>query len=317
MTYLFPIAACVSACVTACITAGGVWLVRGSTAVPAALWSAAACLALAAEMGARVSDGLIDPAAAAAARLAVVSLSLCPAMSLLGAKRPQQNVWQLIVATLAVVLVLPAVSARLVRPGSMPDVHMIERFFLPLLVIVGWLNFVGTRRAAAATCGAAGQLMLMRGFLPGVVTTTSSPTGDAIDAAAAGLILLGATWAAVQALASAARRNRPATGTTTPREETAAAFINPPFLALRETLGAAWSLRIAERFDTVAAARGWPCRLRFGGLVSDGDPADTHWHRDALRAFRALLRRFVTDAWLARHGWRDAAGGLHAGQEPS
>ena len=194
---------------------------------------------------------------------------------------------------------------------------MIERFFLPLLVIVGWLNFVGTRRAAAATCVAAGQLMLMRGFLPGVVTTTSSPTGDAIDAAAAGLILIGAAWAAVQALASAARRNRPATGTTTPREETAAAFINPPFLALRETLGAAWSLRIAERFDTVAAARGWPCRLRFGGLVSDGDPADTHWHRDALRAFRALLRRFVTDAWLARHGWRDAAGGLHAGQEPS
>jgi hypothetical protein len=82
-----------------------------------------------------------------------------------------------------------------------------------------------------------------------------------------------------------------------------AARIDPPFLALRDTLGAAWALRIAERFDAVAAERGWPCRLRFAGLDAGGDPADVSWHRDALRAFKALLHRFVDDAWLARHGW--------------
>jgi hypothetical protein len=83
--------------------------------------------------------------------------------------------------------------------------------------------------------------------------------------------------------------------------------IDPPFLALRDTLGAAWALRIAERFDTVATERGWPCRLHFAGLDAGGDPADDTWHRDALRAFKALMHRFVTDAWLARHGWKDPA----------
>ena len=132
-----------------------------------------------------------------------------------------------------------------------------------------------------------------------------------VGGTAAGLLLVGTLLAAVQACTSrgglasrgrrASRRDpRPTSG------HAVAAIIDPSFLALRETLGAAWILRIAERFDTVADSRGWPCRLRFGGLESGGDPGDTFWHRDALRAFRALARRFVSEAWLARHGWHDA-----------
>ena len=305
-------AACGAAVLAAVVTAWGVFLVRGSTAVPAALWSVAACLALAIEMGGPASGGLAGPAAAAA-RLAVVSLSLCPAMSLLGAKRPQHGVWQLIVATLAVVLVMPAASAMLMRPGSLPDVHILERCFMPLLVLVGWMNFAGTRRSAAASCVAVAQLLLMRGFLPGVATDAAmqAAASGRTDAVAAVLLLCGAASAAVQACTSRGRRPRQVDPRTAlgPRAgpmpgQAVARIIDPPFLALRETLGAAWSLRIAERFDTVASARGWPCRLRFGGLESGGDPGDTFWHRDAVRAFRALARRFVSDAWLARHGWR-------------
>jgi hypothetical protein len=303
-----PAAVCGLACVAAAVTAWGAFLVRGSTAVPAALWSLAACLALAAEMGARAAGGLAGTSAVAA-RLAVVSLALCPAMSLLGAKRPQHGVWQLIVATLAVVLAMPAASALLVRPGSLPGVHLLERCFMPLLVLVGWMNFAGTRRAAAATSVAAAQLLLMRGFLPGVSMDGSwnAATSGGIDLLAGVLLVFGTLLAAVQACASPSRRmlpgeRGPASGDTP--GQTVASLVNPTFLALRETLGAAWSLRIADRFDTIAAARGWPCRLRFGGLESGGDPCDTFWHRDALRAFRALARRFVSDAWLARHGWR-------------
>ena len=307
---LMHAAACVAACLTAVVTAWGVFLVRGSTAVPAALWSVAACLALAAEMGARATGGLAGPAAAAA-RVAVVSLSLCPAMALLGAKRPQHGVWQLIVATLAVVLMMPAASALLMRPGSLPDVHLLERCFIPLLVLVGWMNFAGTRRAAAVSCVAIAQLLLLRGFLPGVDTDAAmqaAATGGT-DAIAAGLLLIGAVLAAVQAStgrAGTARRGEQRSSPPAAQGHAVAVSIDPPFLALRETLGAAWSLRIAERFDTVAAARGWPCRLRFGGLEVGGDPADTFWHRDALRAFRALARRFVSDDWLVRHGWWNA-----------
>jgi len=317
---LLPGSASAAACLAALVAVWGAILVRGSTAVPAAFWSVVACLALAAEMGARAAGGLGDPATAAAARLAVVSLSFCPALSLLGAKRPQHGVWQLIVATLAIVLAMPAASARLMRPDSLPDVHLLERCFMPLLVLVGWMNFAGTRRAAAVTCVAAAQLLLMRGFLPGATIhgAAAVATAAAIDAAAAGLLLAGAVVAAAQALLSQggpAGSSHPATSA----DAHMTAVIDRPFLALRETLGAAWTLRIAERFDTVAASHGWPCRLRFGGLDTGGDPpdvspgisrtttCDTSWHRDALRAFRALMRRFVSEAWLARHGCASSA----------
>jgi hypothetical protein len=293
---LIHTAACVAAGLAAAVSAWGVFLVRGSTAVPAAFWSVAACLSLAVEMGARAAGGLADPATGAAARLAVVSLSLCPAMSLLGAKRPQHGVWQLIVATLAVVLAMPAATALLMRPGSLPDLHLLERCFMPLLVLVGWMNFAGTRRAAAVSCVAAAQLLLLRGFLPGMAMdgAMNAATAGGTDAAAAGLLLVGTLLAAVQACTG--WRGRTRRGDRGPTSGHAvAAIIDPSFLALRETLGAAWILRIAERF-----------RLRFGGLESGGDPGDTFWHRDALRAFRALARRFVSDAWLARHGWHDA-----------
>ena len=172
---------------------------------------------------------------------------------------------------------------------------------MPLLVLVGWMNFAGTRRAAAVSCIAAAQLLLLRGFLPGMAMDGAMDGATAVgtDAAAAGLLLVGTLLAALQASTSRGDQ-RPTSG------HAVAAIIDPSFLALRETLGAAWILRIAERFDTVADSRGWPCRLRFGGLESGGDPGDTFWHRDALRAFRALARRFVSEAWLARHGWHDA-----------
>jgi len=309
-----PSAVAAAAALCAALTAGwGIFLVRGSTAVPAGCWAVAACLALAAELGARAAGGLGEPAAAAAARLAVVAIGLCPAMSLLGAKRPQHGVWQLIVGTLAVVLCLPAASALLVRPGSLPDLHLLERCFILLLIVVGWMNFAGTRRAVAAGCVAAGQLLLARGLLPGTMPDDAphAPLAIRLDAGAAALVLAGTLLAAVQAFAG--RRGHRGGGAGGDGAEQGsgtemAGVFDPPFLALRETLGAAWTLRIAERFDTVARAHGWPCRLRFGGLEVRGaadpsPPQRTAWQRDARRAFRALMRRFVSDQWLARHGW--------------
>jgi hypothetical protein len=281
---------CLAALATAGAAAVGGWLARGSTAVPAAAWAVAAALALAGEAGWRVAGNLADPASHASARLVVASLAVCPAMSLLGAKRPQHGVWQLIVATLFCVLALPAASAVLVRPGSMPDPHVLERFFLPVLVGVGWMNFVGTRHGLAATLVAAGQAALMLPFLPGVSTAGPNVSWDA---AAAGVMAVGGLLAAGQsALRPAARGPR----------QGLAAVIDPPFLALRETLGAAWTLRIAERFNAVAASRGWPCRLRFGGVEMIGGEAAGDWERDAFRCCRSILRRFVTVGWLERHG---------------
>jgi len=307
---IFSAVSWLAALVVLATAAIGIWRVRGSTAVPAAGWAVAASLCFALEMGVRTAGGFADSATATAIRLAVVSLSLCPAMSLLGAKRPQHGVWQLIVATLAVVLSLPALTALAMRPGSVPDVHLLERGLMLILALIGWLNFAATRRGLAATLITLGQLILMRPFWPidwsiescseALRLATSQPVSDC---AAAVCVAVGS----VLTQQSRPRATRAAGATAcdaSPPSAHAASIvslIDPPFLALRETLGAAWALRIAERFCTIAATRGWPCRLHFSGLEEGGDPADGQWQRDALRAFTSLMRRFVSKEWLFRH----------------
>lgn len=290
----------IAALVTAVLALVAVYRVRGSTAVPAAWWAAAACLALAADTAAQAAGAVPTPAAAARIRLGVSALAVCPAMALLGAKRPQHGVWQLIVATLAVVVAMPALSAWLVRPGSLPDVHLLGRAFLIILTVVGWLNFAATSHGLAATAIAAGQCLIMRPFLPGSVTATALPQ-PLCDATGSCLLAAGAVAALLCGGLFSFRGSRLAADSGP--ADRIGACIDPPFRALRDTLGAAWALRIAERFDTVAAERGWPCRLRFAGLEAGGDPADDSWHRDALRGFKALAHRFADDRWLARHGW--------------
>lgn len=260
----------------------GAWLVRGTTAVPAAVWAAVASAGLVATALAEGSGGLANPSASATARLVVAALAVCPAMALLGAKRPQHGVWQVIVLSLAAVLAMPAASAMLVRPGSLPDVHLLERSFFVALVAAGWLNFLGTGKTAAATLVTLGMLLVIRPFLPGVDTAAAiaSPWGEMLGSLSCGL-------GAVAAFGS--------------RRRAAAEPITSAFLAVRDTIGIAWTLRIAERFNAIAESRGWPCRLTAAGLEAGGDPGDTSWRPPAGRVFESLMRRFVTRDWLARH----------------
>jgi hypothetical protein len=274
---------------------GGV-LVRGSTAVPAAVWSALAATAFGLESGCRAMGGLEDPASAACVRLVVTALSLCPIMSLLGGKRPQHGVWQFIVASLAGVIALPAASAILVRPGSPPDVHPLQRWFMLLVVLVAGMNFAATRHAVAAGFVVLGQGLLVRPFLP---FGGGRPESAWLDAIAACLVAAGAMLAALQSIAWPVRQVGVGQNGTSPDP---AAVIGGSFLALRETLGAAWSLRIMERFNAEAESRGWPSRLRFDGLHGAGEAgADAGWRDEAIRTGRALLRRFVTPEWMRRH----------------
>ncbi len=262
----------------------GAWRVRGTTAVPAAAWAVAAAVNFAGIEAWAARGGLPEPSAAASARLVAVALSICPAMSLLGAKRPQHGVWQVIVASLAVVIAMPAASAAFVRPGALPDVHLLARGFLLVLAVAGWVNFLGTGRVAAATLLTLGLLLLSRPFLPGVDTAGS----------------LAASWAEVIGAAAAAAG---AVAAMLPSKCVAGKdSITKPFISLRDTIGSAWTLRIAERFNTTAETRGWPCRLLLDGLSAGGDPDDDAWRPQARRVFESLMRRFVSRDWLRRHG---------------
>jgi hypothetical protein len=290
----------VAALATAVAAAWGGFLVRGTTAVPAAAWAAAACLAAAAEFAWHATGGSGDVATAACLRLGVTAFTVCPIISLLGAKRPQHGVWQFIVGSLGVVLALPAATALLVRPGSPPDVLTAERLLVLALVLVGWLNYLGTRRAWAATLIAAGQFAFVRDFLPLPAVAFAPLPAAAVDAVAAVLVAAGAALALAQSLTAAgsARSGSSAAGGGL------AAEVEPAFRAVRETFGAAWTLRIVERFNAVAATRGWSSRLAFSGVVAD---AEDGAERDAAaRTLGAILRRFVDSDWLRRHAWRTA-----------
>ena len=271
------------AAVVAVAAGVGAWRVRGTTAVPAAAWAMVAATSFVGLEAWAARGGLAEPSAEASARLVAVALSVCPAMSLLGAKRPQHGVWQVIVASLAVVIAMPAASAAVVRPGSLPDVHLLARGFLLVLAVAGWVNFLGTGRVTAATLLTLGLLLLSRPFLPGVDTAGS----------------LAASWADVLGAAAAAVG---AVAAMLPTKPGVDASITTPFVALRDTIGSAWSLRIAERFNATAESRGWPCRLSLAGLSAGGDPDDDGWRLQADRVFESLMRRFVSRDWLRRHG---------------
>jgi len=294
----------VAAVAAAMAVVRGGFLVRGTTAVPAAAWAAAACLAAAAECGWRALGPAGDTATAACLRLGVTALSVCPIISLLGAKRPQHGVWQFIVGSLGVVLALPALTALLVRPGTPPDVLTAERLLVFALVLVAWLNYVGTRRAWAATLITAGHLAFVRDFVPLPTAVFAAVPAAAVDAVAAVLVAAGAVLAAVQSR-GAITGGRSGTGRGPAVAGSLAAEIEPAFFAVRETFGAAWTLRIVERFNAVATTRGWRCRLGFTGVMTDGEDAA---ERDAAaRTLGAILRRFVDVDWLRRHAWRAAA----------
>ncbi|MFM7250866.1 MAG: hypothetical protein ACKO5R_13275 [Planctomycetaceae bacterium] len=274
---------------------------RGSTAVPAALWGMAAGIAFTLDVGLRAAGLVSQPPAAAAVRLATTLLAIAPALSILGAKRPQHGVWQFIVAAFGLVLFLPAAAMSLVRPGSVPDLHLLGRLLVAVVVLVGWLNHVATGLGPAATLVALGVLLMARGFLPGVDTEAAFPPGAAPAALRAACLDAVGGWlvAAGAALGGLARRRR----RRVPALATFAAAVDPAWMALRDTVGAAWALRIAERFDQLAADRGWPCRLGFRGMHPAATPADGAWQRDARRALGALFRRFADEGWLDRHGW--------------
>lgn len=280
---------------------------RGSTAQPAAMWGLAAGAVLALDGGLRATGVVEQPAAAAAVRLVGVVLAVSPILSLLGAKRPQHGVWQFIVAALAAVILFPSAAGALARPGSVPEVHLLARSLVAALVALGWMNSLGTARALPVTLMTVGVFVVARGFLPWADTEASfPPSGTPAASRSALLDCLGAWGIAVGALVApwAGRRTRRAP--RPPRDGEGCSFaarIEPAWFAVRDTFGAAWSLRVAERFDQLAEARGWPVRLRLSGIEPADVPFPSGWQRDATRALEALLRRFVSRPWLARHGW--------------
>ena len=260
--------------------------VRGTTLVAAWWWTLAALVAWSCVEAAAgwLVEGL-GAAGLSATRLAAISLSLCPAVALVGAKRPQHSAWNFVVLALWCIVALPAAEALFLGGGRSPEMGGARGWFLWLLVLLVPINFVPTRYWAAALLASAGQVVALGRFLP-LVNPWQLPRQELIGLAVCVVALL-AAWTSHR-LAARPAANR----------------YDRLWLDFRDSFGMLWGLRVQERVNAIARQLGWDLELAWSGFrrPSDGsaiteiDPAIEPALRTSLKG---LLRRFVSGNWIA------------------
>lgn len=264
--------------------------VAGSTLRSAWAWSLFSCVCLAcSELVLAASKP--DAFWAAHLRYAAAATTCTPLMAVLGAKRPQHRGWQFVVATLLVVLWLPAAQAAVFWPQAPLALHPAMELFLALLVVLGALNYIATRNAVPVLLACAGQALLLHEHLPLVRSATESwLSASQGPLGAAGLFLL----SLVAARWRAARWAGPPPG------------IDRAWLAFRDRFGTFWGLRVLGRFHAAAVICRWPVTLGWHGLVPlssapDAPAPSAQQQQSMVEQMATLLRRFESPLWLQTH----------------
>ena len=226
---------------------------RGSTCIAPLYWAVAALMVLAVIQAALAFTipGLSEQSHW---RYMAAVGTLCPIIALLGAKRPQDRAWGLIVASLWFVLLLPCLQSWLF--GSAPlQLHAAWRWMLLApLVAIGWLNYLPTRGWPCATLAATGQILLLAEHLP------LGPLAELLGPAQRNLAGSGSLFVAALVMVFISARVR----TEEPHQQL--------WLGFRDCFGALWALRVAERFNSTAVRCDWPVRLRWSGFAGVAGP---------------------------------------------
>jgi len=259
--------------------------VSQTTLVGAWWWALAALVGwsgvelYAALMPLSAAEGRLAPA-----RLTAITLSLCPVVAVLGAKRPQHTAWQFVAVTLWGILALPAAEAFFLHRGQQVEVGDARAWLLWIVILLGPINYVPTRQAAASLAVAAGQALALSPYLA-LIHRALVPRAEAIGLA---ICVLGL-----------------ATAWLSPRSaQQWANTCDRMWLDFRNAFGLFWGLRIQERVNAAAEQNGWNVELRWNGLRHKGD-ADARREIDPaieseLRSMlKGLLRRFVSSEWIA------------------
>jgi hypothetical protein len=263
--------------------ASGFRALRGTTLRAPWWWAAGSIVSVAASETAIALFNFDGTAGAAQFRLAASTTTLLPVVALLGAKRPQDRAWQLIVLSFWVLLALPAAQAWLLRPESPPMMHCFWSCFLFLLAIFGATNYLPTRFWPAALLAAAGQIVLHWQYRPFAAAPTESQ----------GLALWGLSLIVAAAVTVALIARRPVA---------AGDPLNRMWIDFRNQFGAVWGLRIAERINAQAKQCSWQLTLGWHGFTTSYggsfDSAGASVQPELQAALRTLFRRFVSPEWI-------------------
>jgi hypothetical protein len=246
-------------------------------------WSVAALVAWSSvEIAASLSAGGTS-AVLAPLRVAAITLGLCPAVALVGAKRPQHKAWHFVVLSLWGIVALPAVETLFLHRGQGVQMADARGWFLWILIGLGPINFVPTRYGLASLVFAAGQVVA---FSPHLALLRQplfhQPESVGLLIAVAALVI---TWFGSR------------------RTSIAASGYDRLWLDFRDTFGLLWGLRAQERVNAAAKQYGWDLELGWTGFrkrSADIPPTefDSAVEPTLRTTFKGLLRRFVTNQWI-------------------
>jgi hypothetical protein len=218
------------------------------------------------------------------ARLLAISLSLCPMIAVMGAKRPQHGPWNFVVLSLFAIVALPAAEAFFLKPGQRVVVGDARSWFLWILVLLGPINYVPTRFWLAALLVAAGQIIALSPHLA-LIQRAIVAQGELV-----GLVFCAAGLLAAWTASGSAKR------VASPGDRL--------WLDFRDCFGLFWGLRVQERVNAAALSSGWGWELAWQGFVcrtngkqaaeSEGAKEPAVWS-----TLKGLLRRFVSNEWIA------------------
>ena len=217
-------------------------------------------------------------------------LTLCPLVSVLGARKPVAEVWSLfIVAPLIFVLCLPVFTSwgqdRLYLEN-----HVLIGFCL--VALMGGGNYLGTRHTFPVLLIAASLFLVMSLLLNPVAHDLNSPGVDQRKLWG-GICLTIAVFSASVLSWSRRQAEKPLTEMK-PQDRLWSEFFH--------LYGILWAKRILERVNRTAEEEKWPGRLDFWGLTWSEENVGDEQKQQAYQRFehtlRWLFKRFVTADWI-------------------
>jgi hypothetical protein len=240
------------------------WHANRRTSLSHALaWAGAAWLAWGASLA---TADLGTASAVGGMRYLALCLTGCAEVAVLGARRPGVAAWNFVVGGLLVVLLLSLAEGILV--GGTLQLGGVRVVFLAGTLLVGIVNYLPTRLAAASLVLAAGCALTIGGLIGEEGTATS--VGDCVI-----LLVPWAAWLATR---------RPA----------ALSSLDRLWREFRDRFGLVWGQRLREQFNRSAFHAGWRVELAWQGLrpSAGAAPPDAATEAACLAALHALLKRF-------------------------
>jgi hypothetical protein len=271
----------------------GMFAARGTTLLAPLAWALVSLAALLVTATSLRTQKSLAPADFEKWWLIAATSTFCPLIALLGAKRPQDRSWQMIVVSFWGIIALPAIQSLVLHRSEALDLHLLWQSFFVVLILMGWLNYLGSPFGLAGFFVVIGQTLLFWRWLPFIGTYP-------FWWPEVGVIVICIAVMFAGGVASARKRLLENVGATTGCARV--------WLDFRDGYGLLWSRRVMQRVEEQANTSiqwiDWYALRASEEKNPDNKEVIVGSWTAAEPALRSLLRRFVSNEWIEKrlHG---------------